>query len=169
MDFLYDKEFVEEFESFYNNQPKRFKEVFSKILSRHIAHYLVDMEECQSPIEQLMLLALNYHLDRMLPYFTTDYFITPQEKLEMDGKTYRVDFFIVVRYKGEFNGFVVECDGHDFHEKTKEQARKDKKRDRDIQLLGHPVIRFTGSEIHEDPIACAREVMELIRVRLSGK
>ena len=55
---------------------------------------------------------------------------------------------------------IVECDGHDFHERTKEQAAKDKRRDRELQRLGYKVYRFTGKEINEDSIACAREVYE---------
>jgi len=53
---------------------------------------------------------------------------------------------------------LVECDGHDFHEKTKEQARRDKQRDRTLQSLGFYVFRFAGSEIYKDPITCAEEV-----------
>ena len=30
----------------------------------------------------------------------------------------------------------MECDGHDFHERTKEQASSDKKRDRSLQAAG---------------------------------
>ncbi len=43
--------------------------------------------------------------------------------------------------------YVIECDGHDFHERTKEQAQRDKKRDRELQAAGYKVFRFTGSEI----------------------
>lgn len=46
----------------------------------------------------------------------------------------------------------IELDGHDFHERTKEQARRDKKRDRDLSALGFPVARFTGSEIFAAPL-----------------
>ena len=68
---------------------------------------------------------------------------------------YRVDFLVQGQFssiKGnqkclEMCQIVVECDGHDFHEKTKEQAIYDKKRDRDLQSLGFRVYRFTGSEI----------------------
>jgi very-short-patch-repair endonuclease len=55
---------------------------------------------------------------------------------------------------------VIECDGHDFHERTKEQARHDRRRDRTIQEFGLPVLRFTGSEIHADAAACGRQVMK---------
>jgi len=59
---------------------------------------------------------------------------------------------------------VVECDGHDFHERTKAQAEKDRKRDRRIQARGYKVFRFTGSEIHRDAFQCAAEVWnELLR------
>lgn len=72
---------------------------------------------------------------------------------------YRVDFLLSVRcYLPERTGIVVECDGHDFHERTKEQAAKDKSRDRRLAELGYVVLRFTGSEIYRNPLACAAQV-----------
>ncbi len=56
----------------------------------------------------------------------------------------------------------VECDGHDFHEKTKEQAAHDKKRDRFLVSQGIIVMRFTGSEIWADPLQCANEVTRIL-------
>jgi hypothetical protein len=60
---------------------------------------------------------------------------------------------------------LVECDGHDFHEKTKEQVRRDKQRDRGLALAGFTVLRFAGSEIHKDPMACAQEIYGHILAR----
>jgi len=57
---------------------------------------------------------------------------------------------------------IIECDGHDFHEKTKQQAAKDKSRDRDLQSSGVTVFHFTGSEIWNDPMECARQVVEYL-------
>jgi hypothetical protein len=57
---------------------------------------------------------------------------------------------------------VVECDGHEFHERTKEQARADKSRDRELTAMGYTVLHFTGSEIHADPWKCAREVYRVL-------
>ncbi len=54
---------------------------------------------------------------------------------------------------------VVECDGHAFHEKTPEQARRDKSRDRELLIKGYPVMRFTGSEIYQRPLHCAEQVV----------
>ncbi len=55
---------------------------------------------------------------------------------------------------------VLECDGHAFHEKTKEQAARDKQRDRNLQMCGFPVFRFTGSEIWRDPLKCAQQSLQ---------
>lgn len=56
----------------------------------------------------------------------------------------------------------VECDGHDFHEKTKEQAIRDKKRDRDFIAAGVPVLHFTGREIWRDPSRCVGEIGDFL-------
>jgi hypothetical protein len=58
---------------------------------------------------------------------------------------------------------IVECDGHEFHEKTKEQARRDKSRDRQLQANGLPVYRFTGSEIYANPMTCAIETLNALK------
>ena len=56
----------------------------------------------------------------------------------------------------------IECDGHEFHEKTPEQAARDKSRDRDLLNLGYPVMRFTGAEIVSGPLKCANQIMEWV-------
>jgi very-short-patch-repair endonuclease len=64
---------------------------------------------------------------------------------------------------------VVECDGHDFHERTKEQAQRDKSRDREMMAMGFRVIRFTGSEIHRHPQRCAKEIDSLFESIVSPR
>jgi hypothetical protein len=54
---------------------------------------------------------------------------------------------------------IVECDGHAFHERTKDQAARDRSRDRLAQYEGLPIFRFTGAEIWNDPAECADEVL----------
>jgi very-short-patch-repair endonuclease len=72
---------------------------------------------------------------------------------------YRVDFLIEYRFFGMTKRIIVECDGHEFHERTKVQAWRDKRRDRE---LPHKVYRFTGSEIHANATACASEILDMI-------
>ena len=79
---------------------------------------------------------------------------------------FRVDFLIHamnVKASGEnraWRRLVVECDGHNFHERTKEQAAKDRARDRWLTSKDYDVFRFTGSELWRDPMACAEQVTD---------
>ena len=80
----------------------------------------------------------------------------------------RIDF-VIQRFDRDYERpfrmtpkVAIECDGHEFHERTKEQAQRDKERDRQLTLDGFTVIRFTGSEIWRDPMKCAEQVDELL-------
>lgn len=71
--------------------------------------------------------------------------------------TYRIDLLLMFG-----NGAVcIECDGHEWHERTKQQAAYDRSRDRDLLRHGYSTIRFTGSEIHHSAERCASEVYEI--------
>lgn len=72
---------------------------------------------------------------------------------------YRVDIHL---QDEEHHDVVVECDGHDFHEKTRKQAARDKARDRYLVRQSARVLRFTGSEIHRDALACANESLTVL-------
>jgi hypothetical protein len=80
-------------------------------------------------------------------------------------ETFRLDFAIIL---STGHRIAIECDGHDFHDRTKEQATRDKSRDRKLTELGWRVLRFTGSEIHRDSIDCARQVHALITKLAEG-
>ena len=54
---------------------------------------------------------------------------------------------------------IVECDGFDYHERTKEQASRDRERDRALQSFGYQVFRYTGSDIWADVFRCADEAV----------
>ena len=75
---------------------------------------------------------------------------------------YATDFLLsVLRADGaSVARLVVECDGHDFHERTKEQAARDRSRDRTLQARGITVMRFTGSELYRDPMKCVCEALD---------
>lgn len=77
--------------------------------------------------------------------------IEAQKNIDM----YRPDFIIN-------NKYIIEIDGHDFHEKTKEQVRKDKQRERYLQSKGYIVIRFTGSEVYNNNHKCWYELLQII-------
>lgn len=44
----------------------------------------------------------------------------------------------------------------------KEQASKDKQRERSLSSQGYKIFRFTGSEIFKDPFKCIHEIITYI-------
>lgn len=120
------------------------------------------LSKCESPIE--MMMAINLYIYKIV---RGELEIHPQKEIKTDKSLYRVDFLIqeigLTPLSHTYDiKIVVECDGHDFHEKTKDQAQRDKERDRVLQSLGYHVMRFTGSEIYKDAFSCAGEVINLI-------
>ena len=121
---------------------------------------------CESPIEQLLALELEdlklENICKFNPYIDV-LGIEKQEEIETKHKKYRVDFLIPVYYKNQGGiNFVIECDGHDFHQKTKKQVEADNERQRDLQEEGFEVIRFSGTEIYHKPYQCALTIKNII-------
>lgn len=88
--------------------------------------------------------------------------VRPQAKI---GER-RVDFLIhAMDWRGarpdwHWRPLIVECDGHDFHNKTKAQVAKDRSKDRASTLGGVDFFRFTGAEIWRNPWGCAQQVTD---------
>lgn len=99
--------------------------------------------------------------------------IYPQYPIPLEGKNCTADFMFEIadwrsgRRTVHFR-LVVEVDGHDYHEKTKEQARHDKQRDRAMMKTGVYILRFTGSEIYRDAIEAATEVEQFLIDRVQA-
>lgn len=82
----------------------------------------------------------------------------PQCNAFVAGALYRIDF----AFFSDLRRYAVELDGHDFHERTKHQAARDKSRDRALTANGWTCLRFAGSEVYADPVACAEQIQRLI-------
>lgn len=85
--------------------------------------------------------------------------VQPQKVLDQ----YRLDFAVLFNFQGEYLQIAIECDGHAFHERTRQQAARDKRRDRALNALGYETLRFAGSEIFGDAGKCAAEVINRIQ------
>lgn len=143
---------------------------------------------CTSPIEQLFAAALFRHGFRQptapelirrrlykggcidpefifpVLFHTTndDVILVAQHRIKIGGKNCRLDF--MTQCPG--GRIAIELDGHDFHERTKEQARHDKSRDRSLVEDGWVVLRFTGSEVWRDADDCVDQVMRIAEKHL---
>lgn len=87
-----------------------------------------------------------------------------QWEIDLVSRRVRPDFAFVFT-GAHASKVIVELDGHDFHERTPEQAQADKSRDRLLQAKGWSVLRFTGREILRAPIDCVTEVHGLLFAR----
>lgn len=110
-------------------------------------------ERNTTPIEKITYLELT----KLYTYYGMYHLcITPQTKIG----DFIVDFRLLYELPGvETKKIVIECDGHDFHEKTKEQATKDKRRDRELQKQGYSILRYSGSDIVRNPYQISTDVM----------
>lgn len=131
---------------------------------------------CESPIEEDLLAALltedsafYYEGDPVLippgqPFPLPDPDNTPASRFivapQFKVGDYRIDIACAFTWTGK--RVAVECDGYDFHQKTKEQVENDTARDRALLAAGWPVMRFPGSAIHKDAFDCAAQVARFL-------
>lgn len=89
--------------------------------------------------------------------------IIPQAQIDMGDTCYRVDFLLICGPRPIFRRlFAIECDGHEWHEKSKDQVARDKHRERRLLAeQGIATVRFAGSEIFADAQACAEFIRSL--------
>jgi very-short-patch-repair endonuclease len=62
---------------------------------------------------------------------------------------------------------VIECDGFDFHDRTRQQASRDRTRDRWLQSFGILVYRYTGGDIWADVFRHAEEADRVLMKALT--
>lgn len=102
----------------------------------------------RSPIEAIIWLEL------IGPVFQRDLIIHYEPE---DYTPYTPDF--ALRARSDEPPLIIELDGHDFHQKTREQVEHDKRRDRWFAAKGLHVLRFTGSEVWRDASAVVAEIL----------
>ncbi|WP_341222206.1 endonuclease domain-containing protein [Polaribacter atrinae] len=130
-------------------------------------HCLTCIFDLQSPLERKLFLALNKQYVR----FETQYPLNWRgEKISIEGKSYNnpknnfkevltvADFYIEKRDIK----LCVYTDGHTYHERTEEQAQRDKRIDRKLQELGFKVLRYTGKDLNESADKIVDEIKKWI-------
>jgi very-short-patch-repair endonuclease len=154
-----EKRFFDAFLTYVNESPKA--SVHSESWEMKIAEYEIKKEDIT---DDNFNLAVNIgicfpSLPEEISECFLGLFLTPQESIG----AYVVDFTLIIDgFLGQITKIAIEIDGHDFHERTKEQAGRDKRRDREISKNDYTVIRFTGSEIYTNSISCVKEAIDIV-------
>jgi len=138
-----------------------------------------------SPTESILTLALFDKLCHFYDGWTCRVYSEHECQQALDGKIESGSFVLVPQWSVNEVGLVdlavfipgldrrrpivvVECDGHHFHERTVEQASKDRRRLRILQRLGIPVLPFTGTDVVRGSEEFAQEIAEFIDARVKG-
>jgi hypothetical protein len=156
---------------------KYLSDTFFHRAGRELKHWMSLEHPMQSPLEATFWLW--WQAAQFACEITPDVCLKPQlEATTKDGETYRLDFAVVPSYDREQNmikwgcdipKIAVELDGHDFHERTREQVIHRNKRDRALQADGWLVLHYSGSELVRDPYGvihdCHSKADDLIYAR----
>lgn len=154
--------FTNDIEQEFMKLPDRTRQLFWGFLcNANIDWYfffsLYDFESfvCDSPIETIFYFAICVtDVRKGFPWS-----IERQVEIETSGGKYRVDFLI----SDDNSKVIVECDGHEFHERTKEQVAYGNNRDFNLKLEGYEVIHFSGSQIYNEPLECCVKVSKYFK------
>lgn len=115
---------------------------------------------CESPIELLYYYCFEY----VNKEIESNLHLMAQKEIKANNKKYRVDFVI---WGGKENyKYIIECDGYQYHSSSK-QMGIDNQRQRDLENEGYTIIRFSGSEIYNDPIKCVYETLKRLNIEKS--
>jgi very-short-patch-repair endonuclease len=113
----------------------------------------IDVHQITSPVAKLFL--MEWHFERADEKCGAR--IRPQHQVILDGRELRCDF--MVESTDGTKKLAIELDRHDFQEETRQQAARDRQRERTLVRSGYSLFRFTGLEIVRDPQSCVEEVV----------
>ena len=144
--------------------------------AEYLQEYDTEFKKVQSPLEGSYLVSLlkeNFThsiVGWLLDRYGYQFNIESQYEVNYNNTKYYPDFCLSIvdtnREKTIYQIFV-EIDGHEFHEKTKEQVRHDKLRERHLLEYCDGIVRFSGSEVYDDSNECAYETLELMAKKFS--
>jgi very-short-patch-repair endonuclease len=151
--------------------------LYGSFQARHFAQLTeinLAVDGVKSPIEQIFYAsfmalgsALTGDIKTWQPSKNDEFSVFLNSQVQI-GK-FRVDFIVTfVTMEGEFNQVVIELDGHDFHDKNKEQRAYEKSRDRYLTAQGFPILHYTGSEICKDPFKAVVEALAIVKAVPDG-
>ena len=119
-----------------------------------------DVSECNSPIESIFFIALKIWTYMYVSDKDVGFRIRRQKRIDISDKKYYVADFVLEHENKPTKKLIIECDGHEFHEKTKAQVAHDNERDLALKKLGYDILHFSGSQIYNESLKCAKEAYE---------
>ena len=163
----------------FDGLPQRAKSIFFSAIEHTAIHYpnsltsfvmcwCDEYDTCTSPIEKILFLAfrlVEIVRSSELCEKSVAIIVTPQYEIDTGKKRYYADFYINIESYIEDVGVIVECDGQEFHQKTKKQVEHDNEREYEIKKCGYDILRFSGSQIYNNPFKCANDIFDYLLMK----
>ena len=152
------------------NAPQKVQQLLLLPLIKLRFYPTIMCEDIKSPIEQIFITAFDLYIAQE---GKENIFLFSQAPIEIGKKKYVADFlFEYDPYVNQYDTdvkIVIECDGYEFHQKTKEQVQHDNEREYDLKMAGYEVLRFSGTQIFNNPLKCAEDTYNYILKRIKEK
>lgn len=141
-------------------------EICSSCNSQKTKKCITCLTELQSPLERklyskLIDEKLHFEVQYPISVFGKKAAINNLEEKDLRLKykdlLTQVDFFL----PNGGNPICVYTDGHNYHERTPDQAKRDRSIDRKLQEFNFVVFRFTGREINENLSMVVKQIMAM--------
>ena len=134
--------------------------------------YVCGLDEAliqMTPIEQIFYLANKIYNEQMIHNKKHNLYLDllPQETIHIKRKNYRVDFLISYYDCDDATYYlkkpiIIEVDGKDWHS-SKTQMNYDYKRENELKLAGYDILRFTGSQVFQNPFECVSSLRNYMK------
>lgn len=137
----------------------------------HLGQGSPEYDLCESPLECRLLDAffstgafqpVAASAGVLLGYSACNGALLGQLAVKANLRHHRLDYAVIAPRRDVF--IAIEVDGG--HHFNRDQAQRDRKRDRDLASRGWTPIRFTGGEVFRDAEGCVREVVDAVAWRI---
>lgn len=149
------KKLASQYRDSMSNAETQLRDLTTRFIFAHVKRLVSLFQSCESPLEKAFLIGL-------VAYDPPPYYLWARNELffsQLKSGSYRLDFAVQDTRPGiKVN---IELDGHNYHEKTEEQAVSDRSRDRVLLQQGWKVVRFHRKEIEEDLESCIKQASEV--------
>lgn len=155
--------------------PKKVQQLLMMpLVKEHIYPLFWETDIIKSPIEQIFITAFEMYCNEQQ---YNDIYLFPQYEVVCNERKYYIDFAFLAddylthlifgdKLKNTKFKLAIECDGYEFHQKTKEQVQHDNEREFDLKMAGYEVLRFSGTQIYNNPLKCAEDTYNYIMKRI---
>lgn len=137
------------------------RQPFYNTLHLFLDRFYTILSKCESPLESAFFIGLIAYQP-----FGDTWILDKRFDNQVNIGGYRLDFAYIDKEKNIYIN--IELDGHNYHERSEEQAVSDRNRDIKLQELGWFVLRFHRREVEESLEGCISRVKKFYELKVDN-